>query len=110
MTSLAKTAVSDQYYNIYTPQIQFTFAEFLQTPACAYSLVYTYWVKDSNGAYSALPSFISQSGKTFTVVSTDPNVVAVYQVVVRGSVPGGFPVFQDELTINLNVANGCLSD
>ena len=28
VTSLTKTTVSDQYYDIYTPQIQFTFTEF----------------------------------------------------------------------------------
>ena len=83
----------------------------MQTPACAYSLVYTFWVLDSGtGIYSSLPSFISESAKTFTVVSTNPANVAVYQVVVRGSVPDGHPVFEDELSISLNVANGCLVD
>ena len=82
----------------------------MQTPACAYSLVYTFWVKDSTGVYSALPSFISQSNKTFTVLSTSPSNVALYQVVARGSVPSGYPSFQDELIISLDVANGCLND
>ena len=73
------TAVSAQYYDIYTPQIQFSFSEFVQTPACAYSLVYTFWVFDSGtGNYSSLPSFISESAKTFTVVSTNPANVALY--------------------------------
>ena len=60
VTSLTKTAISAQYYNIYTPEIHFTYTEFVQTPACAYSLVYTFWVKNSiTGVYSVLPSFIS---------------------------------------------------
>ena len=29
---------------------------------------------------------------------------------MRGSVPNGHPVFEDELSISLNVANGCLVD
>ena len=111
VTSLMKTAVIAQYYNIYTPPIQFSFEEFVQTPACSYSLVYTFWVKNSStGVYSILPSFISQSAKTFSVVSTSPSSVAYYQVVVRGSVPSGYPVFDGELTISLDVANGCLVD
>ena len=82
----------------------------MQTPACAFSLVYTFWVKDSTGVYSALPSFISQSNKTFTVLSTSPSNVALYQVVARGSAPSGYPSFQDELIISLDVTNGCLND
>ena len=86
--------MSAQSYNIYTPQIQFSFAEFVQTPACGYTLDYTFWIKDSStGVYSALPSFISHSDKTFTVASTSPSDVTNYQVVVRGSAPSGYPVF-----------------
>ena len=52
VTSLTKTAISAQYYDIYTPNIQFSYTEFEQTPACAYNLVYTYWIKDSiTGVY-----------------------------------------------------------
>ena len=31
-------------------------------------------------------------------------------MIARGSVPTGYPVFSDELTISLDVANGCLND
>ena len=83
----------------------------MQTPACDYTLEYTFWIKDtSSGAYLALPSFIGQLDKTFTVVSKNPSNVANYQVVVRGSVPSGYPTYHDELIISLVVANGCIND
>ena len=111
VTGLSTTAVASQSYNIYTPQIQFTFVEFVQTPACAYTLDYTFWVYDSlTGTYSALPSFITQSAKIFTVVSTSTTDVATYQVIARGSVPTGYPSFSNELTTSLSVTNGCLDD
>ena len=106
---LKKTPVEGQSYNVYTPQIQFSFEDFVQTPACDYTLDYTFWVK--NGAvYTALPSFIAAETKTFTVVSKNPKDVANYQLVVRGSAPTGKPQFKDELFIYLNVTNGCLLD
>ena len=111
VTSLTRAVVSDQYYDVYTPEIQFSFTEFVQIPACDYTLDYTYWVIDSTHVvYSALPTFISELDKTFTVVSTSSSDVALYEIVVRGSVPSGYPVFKDELIINLNVANGCQVD
>ena len=111
VTALTTTPVVAQNYDVFTPQIQFAFVEFDQTPACAYSLDYTFWVKDiSTGAYSSLPSFITESTKTFTVESTNLSDVALYQVIARGSVPSGYPAYQDELIISLDVANGCLVD
>ena len=47
---------------------------------------------------------------TLTVSSTDPSDVAVYDISVIGSVPFGFPAYQDELMIELTVENGCQAD
>ena len=83
----------------------------MQIPACEYALDYTFWVRDSTtGVYSTLPSFVTELDKTFTVVSTDPSGANIYQVVARANVPSGYPVFEEELIINLAVSNACLSD
>lgn len=108
VTSYTIDPVSSLSYNIYTPAITFVFTEFVQVPACAYTLDYTFYILDTaTGTYSALPTFITEASKTFTVDSSDPLDVALYSVVVRGSVPPGFPASFGELIIQLDVANGC---
>ena len=110
ITSLGKAPVADQAYNIYTPQIQFAYTEFVQTPACLYTLDYTYQIKDSGGVYSALPVFVAELTKQFTVVSSDPLIVASYHVSITGAVPATYPAFSSELLIKLDMNNGCLAD
>ena len=48
VTSVTMTTVTDKYYDIYTPAINFSFTEFVQSPACAYTLDYTFWIYDSS--------------------------------------------------------------
>ena len=110
VTSLARASVADQAYNIYTPSIQFSFTEFVQTPDCQYALDYTFQIKDSSGTYTTLPGFITESSKTFTVMSNDPADAGDYQVAVIAAVPTGYPAFQDELIVNLTVKTGCEND
>ena len=105
------TPIADQYYDIYTPAITFTYATFVQTPACGYALDYSFWEFDTGtSTYSALPAWISESAAIFTVQTNDPSFEALHKIVVRGSVPIGYPVFQDELIVDVVVANGCLVD
>ena len=70
----------------------------MQTPACDYTLDYTFFVKIGT-VYTALPSFIVVDTKTFTVVSKDSKDIGNYELVVRGNVPTGKPQFTDELFI-----------
>ena len=57
-----------------------------------------------------MPSFISETTKTFTVVSNSPTDVLNYDIAIIGAVPVGFPAFSDEQIIKLVVSNGCLLD
>lgn len=79
-------------------------------PACQYALVYGYQIKDAFGVYSNLPAFITESSKTFTVVSNNFAHGGLYRVAVIAAVPAGYPAFQDELLINLAMNNGCSQD
>ena len=111
VTALSMTAVTAQSYNVYTPSITFSHVDFIQTPACGYTLDYTYQIKAAGPTYSALPAgLITESSKTFTVSSTDPTDVGSYDISVIGAVPSGYPAYQDELIISLTVSNGCQSD
>ena len=97
----------------------FSFTDFLQTPACHYTLVYEYkfWIKNiDSGVYSilslqnnsALPSFIAViADKTFKVESKDFKDVGNYKSEVWGSVPAGKPAFSDVLSIYLNITALC---
>ena len=85
--------------------------DFVQTPSCGYTLDYTFWIYDSASAtYSALPSFITEAAKTFTVLSSSSGDVGSYKITVRGQVPAGYPAYQDELFVNLVVDNACDQD
>ena len=60
VTALTTTSVTAQYYNVYTPQIQFSHTDFVQTPDCLYTLVYTYEIEDlATGTVTPLPSFVT---------------------------------------------------
>ena len=41
VTDLAQTPVPNQVYDLYTPAIQFSTVDFVQTPSCEYTLEYT---------------------------------------------------------------------
>ena len=106
--SVAMTPIADQYYDIYTPAITFTYATFVQTPACGYTLDYTFWEFDSvTSTYSALPAWISETAAIFTVQTNDPSFEDFHKIVVRGSVPVGYPVFQDELIVDVDIIDSC---
>lgn len=79
-------------------------------PACAYTLDYSFKIKDASSNYSNLPSFITQYANTFTVSSNIPADVGSYDIAMIGSVPVGYPAFNDDLIIKLVVSNGCLVD
>ena len=84
------------------------------TPACGYTLDYTYQLLDTATAtLSSLPSWVTESSKTFTVgLSNDPSTVGSYKVRVTGTVPTAYqsPAFSESLDIDLTVNNDCETD
>ena len=83
---------------VYTPQITFTWSDFVQNPSCNYALNYNFeLVSQSNGSRIALPAWITSTGFDFDVYTTDPSTIDDYYVAVTGSVPLTFPAFSDEL-------------
>ena len=81
VSTLTPTTIASQYYDVYTPLIQFSHIDFVQSPDCLYTLSYTYELLDTGtGSLTALPSFITESSKVITVVTNDPNDVDSYKI------------------------------
>lgn len=87
--TLGFTQVAPQLFSTYAmSSLSFSYVGFTQEPDCQYDLAYTIREKDpDNGSYSPLPAFLSLSGNTFTVSSTDPSILGTYLISIQGRVP-----------------------
>lgn len=114
VTDLDQTPLPIQKYDIYTPAIQFSTVDFVQTPDCGYLLEYEIRIKDVlTGTYTPVPAFISQPGfLSFDVFTDVPTDIGVYQISIIARVPAMFmdPVYEEELLIELQVNDGCEDD
>jgi len=88
--------VADQFYNVYTPMITYSWVAFTMTPACGYTLDYTRRFKDLvAGTYTAIdattPYVADKAAATatsgsFETSTNDPTKVGVYHIAVEGIV------------------------
>ena len=116
VSSMVKTPVVSQKYNVYTPKIDFTWTYFDISP-CTYALDYSYSLRDtSTGTTVAIPgpSMLTQtnSDRTFEVLSNLITDVGTYEIIVTGTTPAGTmsPAYSEDLMIPLEVANECATD
>lgn len=104
----------DQFYNVYTPPINFATTLFTMTPNCGYTIEYVVKLKNMvTGAYTPLPAWIvNSSNLAFSVQTNNPFDIGVYQISIIGSVPLAYmnPTYSEELLILLNVRNDCQID
>jgi len=114
VTDLQPTPVTRQTYDVYTPAIQFSTVDFVQTPLCGYDLEYEYRIKNiEKGTYTPLPSWLKQvSHLSFDVFTMDPTSLGKYYISVIGKVPAMYMdlPYEEELIIELRVKDGCEDD
>jgi hypothetical protein len=95
---------------VYTPPINFTAIDFVQTPDCGYNLTYTIQIKEGNNSYTPLPSWLTvKDFLSFSVFSNDTTILGMYHLSIIGSVPQTYmnPVYSEELIINVKINLGC---
>jgi len=116
VSSMVKTPVMSQKYNVYTPKIDFTWTYFDISP-CTYVLDYSFSLRDtSTGTTVAIPgpTMLTQtnSDRTFEVLSNLITDVGTYEIIVTGTTPAGTmsPAYSEDLVIPLEVANECATD
>ena len=114
VTDMDQAIVPAQFYNVYTPTLAFGTSFFTLTPECGYTLEYEIRLKDvATGLYSPLPAWLQNTADLdFEVQTDDPLNVGVYHISIFGRVPTTFmnPIYEEELLIELKVANECLID
>ena len=92
MTDLTLTSLPSQTYEIFTPAIQFSTVDFVQTPDCEYTLTYWVQVKDiDTDTYAPLPDFIVEMfWLGFDVYTDDEANLGNYQISIIGNVPSDY--------------------
>ena len=100
------TMISTATYNLQDTILSVAFSSFSQTPACGYSLTYTYQI---NSVISASPTWFTfqPSSLQFQISTSSPSDVGVYKIDVVASYTNGILSYSDTSTISLTIAKTC---